>query len=644
MKKLIFFSFIACLQCFFCSLLTAQDSSKFFTIRVIDQETGRGVPLVEFKTTSNLSYYTDSHGIIAFGETGLLNQEVGFELFSYGYQCPEDGLELNIKPGKSVTIAIRRVNIAERLYRITGQDIYGHSVRLGLPSPIKNQALNGKVTGQDTFIETLYNGKIYWFWGDTFSPTGFNGEASGATSELPGKGGLDPSTGVDLNYFTDEAGLNKHICPFGEGALVWIGWLAVLKDENGKEQLYATYRRINKDGKPGEGGIAAFNDSTETFNRIKVIDEWYGKDHRSAHPVVVNSEDGKYLYIINHDGIERVRANISNLSDPSKYERYTCIAATSKNDIALPKINRDNSGRLIYRWSSNSPGLNYDIQKKLLDSGRIAKSEGLWQLRDVTTGNAVSVNPASVFWNEYRNRWVMIAYEFVGGVWYFEGDTPTGPWTYGRKIVSHNNYDFYNVGQHPLFDQDGGRLIYFEGTYTTGFSSNTNKTPLYDYNQMMYRLSLDDKRLSLPAPVYFVKNKQKNETYLMREDMKNIQQWEQIVSIPFYAIPPSYQHENYVPVYAHPSKYGEILSISPGKGPERPVFYAMSADSAFSAAKTMVALYAFRFGKGRIFYSSEALPAGIKATRSEKPVCLVWQNPSSILSLDYKAEHARQNK
>ena len=49
----------------------------------------------------------------------------------------------------------------------------------------------------------------------------------------------------------------------------------------------------------------------------------------------------------------------------------------------------------------------------------------------------------------------------------------------------------------PYFDQDGGRTIYFEGTYTHTFSGNSDQTPRYDYNQIMYRLDLADPRLDL---------------------------------------------------------------------------------------------------------------------------------------------------
>ena len=83
----------------------------------------------------------------------------------------------------------------------------------------------------------------------------------------------------------------------------------------------------------------------------------------------------------------------------------------------------------------------------------------------------------------------------LGEVWYAEADQPEGPWRTAVKIVTHESYTFYNPVHRPFFDQDDGRLIYFEGTYTHTFSGNPNPTPRYDYNQIMYRLDLSDKRL-----------------------------------------------------------------------------------------------------------------------------------------------------
>ena len=67
-----------------------------------------------------------------------------------------------------------------------------------------------------------------------------------------------------------------------------------------------------------------------------------------------------------------------------------------------------------------------------------------------------------------------------------------------RKIVTHKEYSFYNPKQHPYFDKQGGRVIFFEGTYTTQFSGNVQKTPRYNYNQIMYTLDLAHPDLRLP--------------------------------------------------------------------------------------------------------------------------------------------------
>ena len=94
------------------------------------------------------------------------------------------------------------------------------------------------------------------------------------------------------------------------------------------------------------------------------------------------------------------------------------------------------------------------------------------------------------------------ATSFLGEVWYAEADSPLGPWVYGRKIVTHDKYSFYNPKQHPMFDKDGGRIIFFEGTYTATFSGNHDPTARYDYNQIMYQLDLSDPRLALPVAIY----------------------------------------------------------------------------------------------------------------------------------------------
>jgi hypothetical protein len=82
------------------------------------------------------------------------------------------------------------------------------------------------------------------------------------------------------------------------------------------------------------------------------------------------------------------------------------------------------------------------------------------------------------------------AKSMLGEVWYAEAQRPEGPWRKGKQIVTHDRYSFYNPKHHAFFDQNDGRIIYFEGTYAHTFSRSGEQTPRYDYNQVMYRLDL----------------------------------------------------------------------------------------------------------------------------------------------------------
>ena len=148
----------------------------YFRITIIDQNSRRGVPLVEVKTVNNIRYHTDSSGNIAFYEPGFMNQHVFFFIKSHGYLFPKDsfgfhGTRIHVKPGGHVTLAIQRINIAERLYRITGSGVYRDSVLLDLPTPLKNPTLQALVLGSDSVVNALFQNKIYWFWGDTHRPS-----------------------------------------------------------------------------------------------------------------------------------------------------------------------------------------------------------------------------------------------------------------------------------------------------------------------------------------------------------------------------------------------------------------------------------------------------------------------------------------
>ena len=157
-----------------------------------------------------------------------------------------------------------------------------------------------------------------------------------------------------------------------------------------------------------------------------------------------------------------------------------------------------------YGWKKNTPAVGPKEQAELIRKGTLKEEDALLKLRDVETGKPMQAHSGSVYWNAWRKRWVMIAVQsfgtsVLGEVWYAEAETLAGPWLHARKIVTHERYSFYNPKQHPFFDEKGGQVIYFEGTYTAMFSGNTDPTPRYDYNQVMYRLDLSDSRLAFPG-------------------------------------------------------------------------------------------------------------------------------------------------
>jgi hypothetical protein len=181
---------------------TGFEASDYFKIHVIDEQTGRGVPLVELRTVNDLRFFTDSSGVVAFQEPGLMNKTVFFHVSSHGYEFRKDsfgyrGQKLKVVAGEQATLSINRINIAERLYRVTGGGIYRDSVLVGESSPIQHPVLNGLVLGSDSVVNTVYRGKIFWFWGDTNRPSYplGNFHVPGATSDLPADGGLDPAIG-----------------------------------------------------------------------------------------------------------------------------------------------------------------------------------------------------------------------------------------------------------------------------------------------------------------------------------------------------------------------------------------------------------------------------------------------------------------
>jgi hypothetical protein len=179
--------------------------------------------------------------------------------------------------------------------------------------------------------------------------------------------------------------------------------------------------------------------------------------------------------------------------------------------------------------------------------------------------------------------------------------------------------------QHAFLDQDGGRRIYFEGTYSASFSGNSETTPRYDYNQILYRLDLDDPRLALPSPIYRRMAADGTSQYLTREGVEQEKAWDRVEEIAFFAVPPSVKHQGLISVYAdcglhtRPPKDHKVV----------PGFFA----AADAKAAGVVPLHEFRDSMHVLYSTCSKAPAPHWG-RQEAPICYVWENPSANLTLD----------
>ena len=472
--------------------------------------------MVQLRTTNNIRYFTDSHGIVAFYEPGLMDRDVFFFVESHGYEFPKDGFgmhgtRLKTVPGESEVIKINRLNIAERLYRITGQGIYRDSILTGHPVPLKNPVLNGQVMGQDSVYNCLYRGRLFWMWGDTGRPSYPLGHfaTAGAVSDLPEHGGLDPAIGINLEYYIDENGFSKKMCPLKERGMVWLDGLLTVRDKQGRQRIVAKFARMKSLGEAYEHGLVVFNDATQLFEPlVRSGGTNFLLFPASGHAFSVKAEGREYYYFAIPFPLAvrmRVRAEWDDAIDPNHYEVLTALKPKKSTGQRAPRLDIGKS-ETPYRWLSFVQLVGDDVSAKTSVIEALKKEKQDVHLYDIESGKKITPHGGTVYFNAYRQRWVAIFVQqfgepsFLGEVWYAEADTPVGPWAYTRKIATHNKYSFYNSKHHPLFDEDGGRVLFFEGTYSFTFSGTAeNATPRYDYNQIMYRLSLDDSRLILPV-------------------------------------------------------------------------------------------------------------------------------------------------
>jgi hypothetical protein len=195
-------------------------------------------------------------------------------------------------------------------------------------------------------------------------------------------------------------------------------------------------------------------------------------------------------------------------------------------------------------------------------------------------------------------------------------------------------------------------VIFFEGTYTATFSAASEKTPRYDYNQIMYRLRLDDARLALPAPVYLVRRANGTVRWMMSEAIEAEGAWDQIGSVPFFAVPPDRRHEGLMPVYSVASNGSNRLQgppINTQQSESIPLFLALPATNAPPLGAghvtpephdwAIVPLYEYRHRQNdQRLYSTQPAMNNAEWQRAPEPLCRVWRNPTAFLTLDRAAK------
>ncbi|MDA7881963.1 DUF4185 domain-containing protein [Akkermansiaceae bacterium] len=432
-------------------------SAKPFKIEVIDEENGWPVPLVELTTVGNQTLVTDNAGVVAFDIPEYMNRETWLTVFSHGYEAPKDGFgyrgtRLSPTPGGSHVIKIKRKQIAKRLGRLTGGGLFAESQKLGehLDWPETG------VLGTDTVQTASYQNKLFWIWGDTNLPHYPLGifHTSAATTPLNPLVSLKPPTGIRYNYFRNQEGRPKGVAKMPGDGPTWVSGFVSLPDNKGKEHLVATYAKIRGSLEAYEFGLLEWNDQKEQFDHVLTFWEKNAggnhppKPYPDGHPLIWKDDKGKPWLYFNGP---------SNFKCPATYEAW-----------------KDRS-----QWQEVKNPQNF----KAVD------------------GSKITVASASVAWNQYRNKCVMVLQEKFGKpsgfgeVWYLEGDSPEGPWGPAVKVLTHQNYTFYNIQIDWQLTSPESPVLLFEGTYTTTFTDNQRKTPRYEYNQMLYRLDLNDPAL-----------------------------------------------------------------------------------------------------------------------------------------------------
>jgi hypothetical protein len=439
-------------------LATAATNLAPCRVEIGERGTGWPVPLVELRTTHNVRLVSDNAGVIAFDLPELMGRETWFDVIGHGYEIPKDGfgyrgVRLKPEPGKTLRVEVTRTIIARRLGRITGAGLFAESQKLGdtLDWP------ESGVLGCDSIQNAVHRGKLFWLWGDTtlaHYPLGIF-DSTSATTPLQPLQKFEPPLKLKLDYFTDAKGAPRGVAKMPGDGPTWITGMTSVPDKTGQPRMVAAYTKVKPPLEAYQWGLCTWNDRTENFEQLKVL---WTKSASSPKPPPMpeghsaewKDADGKSWLLFGNP--------LPTLRCPASFEAW-----------------QDSNSWVVLKPQET--------------------------LRAVGSDKTVTPHSGSMAWNPWRKRWVTVFVEksgkpsALGEVWYAEADVPTGPWGPAVKILTHENYTFYNPRLHPEFTPTNSPILIFEGTYSQMFADRPPPTPRYDYNQILYRLDLDGPKL-----------------------------------------------------------------------------------------------------------------------------------------------------
>lgn len=258
-------------------------------IEVVEKGTGWPVPLVELRTVHQVRFITDNAGVVAFDLPELMGKETWLTVSGHGYEAQKDGfgfrgVRITPQPGKVVKVEVERVNIAKRIGRITGAGLFAESQKTGRDLDWQESGM----VGSDSVQNAVYDGKMFWAWGDTQManyPLGIY-DMSSATSGIQPLKSFEPPLKLKLDYFRDEKGRVRGVAKMPGSGPTWVSSYVSLPDKTGKQRLVGNYAKIRGHLEAYEMGLSVWNDATQGFDRLKVL--WTKSDKEPKMPVVPN--------------------------------------------------------------------------------------------------------------------------------------------------------------------------------------------------------------------------------------------------------------------------------------------------------------------------------------------------------------------